>query len=58
MKSPARRKDVLYLAEGGQETEIMHRFGHDLPAFAMFTLLDKPAAMPEVRGQSRSGRRH
>jgi homocysteine S-methyltransferase len=49
MKFPAQRKNALYLAEGGQKTEIMYRFGHDLPAFAMFTLLDKPAAMSEVR---------
>ncbi len=41
---------VLYLAEGGQETEIMYKFGHDLPHFAMFTLLDMPQALAELRG--------
>ncbi|MEQ1817681.1 MAG: homocysteine S-methyltransferase family protein [Terricaulis sp.] len=47
---PAQRDDVLYLTEGGQETEIMYKFGHDLPEFAMFPLLEKPAAMPHLRG--------
>ena len=28
----------------------MFKFGHDLPEFALFTLLDKPAAMAELRG--------
>jgi S-methylmethionine-dependent homocysteine/selenocysteine methylase len=50
MQFPARQEGVLYLSEGGQETEIMYKFGHDLPEFAMFTLLDKPAAMAELRG--------
>lgn len=47
---PAQRDGVLYLTEGGQETEIMYKFGHDLPEFAMFPLLDNPAAMADVRG--------
>lgn len=50
MKFPAQQDGVLYLAEGGQETEIMYKFGHDLPEFAMFTLLDNPDAMSQVRG--------
>ena len=40
---PTQRAGVLYLAEGGQETEIMYKFGHDLPEFAMFPLLERPA---------------
>lgn len=47
---PARQPGVHYLTEGGQETEIMFKFGHDLPHFAMYTLLDNPQAMAEVRG--------
>lgn len=47
---PAQRDGVFYLAEGGQETEIMYKFGYDLPQFAMFTLLDNPAAVAEMRG--------
>ncbi|MFA6114474.1 MAG: homocysteine S-methyltransferase family protein [Sphingomonas sp.] len=44
---------VLYLTEGGQETEIMYKFGYDLPHFAMFTLLDNPAAVGELQGMYR-----
>jgi hypothetical protein len=32
---PTQRPGVFYLAEGGQETEVMYKFGHDLPDFAM-----------------------
>lgn len=47
---PAQRDGVFYLTEGGQETEIMYKFGHDLPEFAMYPLLDNPRAMEELRG--------
>ena len=50
---PRQQQGVLYLAEGGQETEIMYKFGHDLPEFAMFTLLDQPQALDAVRGMYR-----
>lgn len=50
MRFPEWKEGVRYLAEGGQETGIMCRFGHELPEFAMFTLLEKPAAMAQVRG--------
>jgi len=43
------RDGVFYLTEGGQETEIMYRHGHDLPEFAMYPLLDDPAAMTDLR---------
>ncbi|MFT3907131.1 MAG: homocysteine S-methyltransferase family protein [Steroidobacteraceae bacterium] len=46
---PAYRGDVLYLTEGGQETEIMYRFGHELPEFAMYPLLGERAAMADLR---------
>ena len=39
-----------YLTEGGQETEIMYKYGFELPEFAMFPLLDQPAAVAELRG--------
>ena len=39
-----------YLTEGGQETEIMYKYGFELPEFAMFPLLDQPAAVTELRG--------
>lgn len=47
---PAQRDGVLFLTEGGQETEIMYKFGYDLPEFAMYPLLDNAAAMGELRG--------
>lgn len=47
---PAQRDGVLYLTEGGQETEIMYKHGHELPEFAMYPLLDNRAAMADLRG--------
>jgi homocysteine S-methyltransferase len=38
-----------YLTEGGQETEIMYKYGFELPHFAMFPLLDDASAMAELR---------
>lgn len=46
---PEQRDGVFYLTEGGQETEIMYKHGHDLPEFAMFPLLDNPAAVTDLR---------
>jgi homocysteine S-methyltransferase len=50
---PPVRKGRYYLTEGGQETEVMFRHGHDLPEFAMFALLDRPEAMDDLRGMYR-----
>ena len=33
---PDQEPGLLYLAEGGIETEIMFRYGHELREFAMF----------------------
>lgn len=46
---PPQRKGILYLAEGGQETEIMYRHGHQLPEFAMYPLLDNPVAVADLK---------
>lgn len=43
------RDGILYLTEGGQETEIMYRHGHELPEFAMYPLLENPQAMADLR---------
>ena len=48
-----RDDDVLYLAEGGVETEIMYRHGHTLREFAMFELMDKPEAVADMRDMYR-----
>jgi len=46
---PQQQPGVLYLAEGGQETEIMYKFGYDLPHFAMFPLLDNYEALAALK---------
>ncbi|GMG80987.1 homocysteine S-methyltransferase family protein [Paralimibaculum aggregatum] len=50
MSFPAQRDGVIHLTEGGTETEIMYKFGHELPEFAAFPLLDKPDAAAALRG--------
>jgi homocysteine S-methyltransferase len=47
---PPQADGTLYLAEGGQETEVMYRHGHELPEFAMYPLLERPEAMAALRG--------
>ena len=47
---PDRQAGLNYLTEGGQETEIMYKYGFDLPHFAMFPLLDNPRAVSELHG--------
>jgi homocysteine S-methyltransferase len=47
---PKQQAGVNYLTEGGQETEIMYKYGFELPEFAMFPLLDNPKAVAELRG--------
>lgn len=44
---------LLYLTEGGTETEIMFRHGHELREFAMFELLDKPQAVADLKDMYR-----
>src|SRR6056297_3054104 len=48
-----REEGVLYLAEGGTETEVMYRHGHELREFAMFELMDNPAAVSDLRDMYR-----
>ncbi|MCU1589409.1 MAG: helicase RuvA [Frankiales bacterium] len=45
---PASTAGVRYLTEGGQETEIMYKHGHELAEFALFPLLDSPAAVADL----------
>ena len=42
---PEPRDGVLYLTEGGQETELMYKHGHELREFAMYPLLDDARAV-------------
>ena len=46
---PPRRSGLVYLTEGGQETEVMYKHGFELPEFAMFPLLDDPAGVVKLR---------
>lgn len=45
---PARQHGTHYMTEGGQETELMYKHGHELPEFAMFPLLDDPSAVADL----------
>jgi len=45
---PEPQPGVLYLTEGGQETELMYRHGHELPEFAMYPLLNDPRAVADL----------
>lgn len=47
---PDQPPGTLYLAEGGTETEIMYKFGFELPQFAMYPLLDNPKAVTALKG--------
>ena len=39
---PSQKEGRIYLTEGGSETEVMYKYGFDLPEFATFPLLDSP----------------
>jgi S-methylmethionine-dependent homocysteine/selenocysteine methylase len=50
---PDQRPDRIFLTEGGIETEILYKWGYELPQFAMYPLLDNPGAMSAMRGMYR-----
>lgn len=45
---PQAQPGVSYLTEGGQETELMYKHGHELPEFAMYPLLDDRRAVADL----------
>lgn len=45
---PEPQSGVVYLTEGGQETELMYKHGHELPEFAMYPLLDDQRAVDDL----------
>lgn len=45
---PEPQPGVLYLTEGGQETQLMYKHGHKLPEFAMYPLLDDRQAVADL----------
>jgi S-methylmethionine-dependent homocysteine/selenocysteine methylase len=46
---PPQREGIYFLTEGGQETEIQYRYGHDLPEFAMYPLLENTKAKSDLK---------
>ncbi len=42
-----------YITEGGIETEILYKWGFDIPHFAMFPLLENPKAVAAIKGMYR-----
>jgi len=50
---PPRLENKFYLTGGGTETEILYKWGYELPEFAMFTLLDDEEANECVRNMYR-----
>lgn len=50
---PPRLDGRFYLTPGGTETEILYKWGYELPEFAMFTLLDNEEANECVRNMYR-----
>lgn len=47
---PSQTAGTLYLTEGGQETEVLYRFGHELSEFALYPLFERPEALAALRG--------
>ena len=50
---PPRLEGKFYLTGGGTETEILYKWGYELPEFAMFTLLDDEEANECIRNMYR-----
>lgn len=50
---PEPQSGVRYFTEGGTETELMYKHGHELPEFAVFPLLDSPRAVEDLKDMYR-----
>ena len=51
---PPQEDGRFYLTEGGTETELMYKYGFELPHFAMFPLLENPKAVERMKEMFRS----
>ena len=51
---PPQQEGRIYLSEGGTETELMYKYGFELPHFATFPLLENPDAVSRMREMFRS----
>lgn len=47
---PEQQDGIIYIAEGGVETEIMYKHGFEFPHFSVFKLLENREAMDGLRG--------
>ena len=50
---PSQVEGRFYLTEGGTETEMLYKYGFELPQFAMFPLLENPKAVSKLRAMYR-----
>ncbi len=50
---PEQQAGRYFITEGGIETEIMYKWGFEMPHFAMFPLLDNPQAAAAIKGMYR-----
>jgi S-methylmethionine-dependent homocysteine/selenocysteine methylase len=50
---PKQATGKYYITEGGIETEIMYKWGFEMPHFAMFPLLENPKAAEKIKGMYR-----
>ena len=51
---PSQQAGVLYLTEGGQETELMYKHEFELPEFALYPLLDDARAVAMLQAMYRA----
>lgn len=51
---PAQQEGRFYLSEGGTETELLYKYGFELPEFAVFPLLENPKAVSKMQYMFRS----
>jgi S-methylmethionine-dependent homocysteine/selenocysteine methylase len=51
---PKQRPNKLFLTEAGIETELMYKWGFEIPHFAMFALLENDQIVSTLRGMYRS----
>jgi homocysteine S-methyltransferase len=51
---PPQKEGRFYLSEGGTETEILYKYGFELPQFSMLSLLDNPEAVSKLQGMYRN----
>lgn len=51
---PPQKEGRIYLSEGGVETEILYKYGFELPQFAVFPLLNNPEALSKLKGMYRN----